>query len=87
VAAAAGARFGVAAEVEGHAPGESGEPIKHVFTHRVWRLHPWRLRAKSKPSMGGPGGVHERVLMDAALPEGGVPKLTRKLLERLGDER
>ena len=58
-----------------------GPPVKHVFSHRVWHLRPLRLRAKKRPSLKGRDAVW---LEPDALPEGGIPTVTRKLLERLG---
>ena len=80
VAAAATAHFGVEVEVLGRV---GDEPVTHVFTHRIWRLWPWRVRARKAPAMGTRPGVHGRHLCEGELPEGGIPRLTRKLLEAL----
>jgi A/G-specific adenine glycosylase len=51
-------------------------PIDHVFTHRVWHLHPWQIRVARKPFLSNP-----HVWMRAGrLPEGGIPSVTRKLI-------
>ena len=62
------------------------EPIKHVFTHRVWIL--WPARAEVEPTdlsdeSGTAIGEHAWIA-PGQRPLGGIPTVTEKLLERLG---
>ncbi len=81
LAASARAELGVRVEL-GDAP---LEPVKHVFSHRIWHIVPWPARARrsSKPGARADGRSFAWVERDAE-PEGGVPTLTRKLLRALG---
>jgi len=62
------------------------EPLKHVFTHRVWLL--WPCRAEAAP--GGPdlpessGADATAWIAPGERPPGGIPTVTERLLERLG---
>ena len=71
------------------------EPIKHVFTHRIWML--WPLRAdldladgNDLRSPGNPGPLASLAADETAWilpgerPVGGIPTVTQRLLERLG---
>ncbi len=64
------------------------EPVKHVFTHRVWRLWPCRGEADAATEMAertGREGQAETLWIAAGeRPVGGIPRVTEKLLERLG---
>lgn len=59
------------------------EPVRHVFTHRVWVLWPCRVEAVRDDL---PQETGERRLWIAAgeRPLGGIPRVTEKLLERIG---
>jgi A/G-specific adenine glycosylase len=56
-------------------------PIVHVFTHRIWELWPWVGTARSRPRIQArtDGRVLSLAPVDA-LPDGGIPSVTRKLL-------
>ncbi len=54
--------------------------VKHIFTHRIWELHPCRVEATGKQT---DIGTHYTWLHPGELPSGGVPKVTRKLLAAL----
>jgi A/G-specific adenine glycosylase len=76
LAAAASASLGVTVKLDA----QPGKPVKHVFTHRIWHLLPWPARSgkavkidASRFAWFGPDSQ----------PEGGVPTLTRKLLQAL----
>jgi A/G-specific adenine glycosylase len=59
------------------------EPIKHVFTHRVWIL--WPCRADVDLADGSGQALGEAAwIAPGERPVGGIPTLTEKLLERLG---
>ena len=71
------------------------EPIKHVFTHRIWML--WPLRAdldladgNDLRSPGNPGPLATLApdetawILPGERPVGGIPTVTQRLLERLG---
>lgn len=70
------------------------EPVKHVFTHRVWLLWPCRGEADLTSRPSGPDLSEETPLTGSAAdsawiapgerPAGGIPTVTEKLLERLG---
>ena len=83
---------------EGHAPGAAlaaalgvdlaGEPIvlprvDHVFTHRIWHVHPCIVRVRRKPK---PIERHVWSGVDD-LPEGGIPSVTSKILARIAEGR
>lgn len=56
------------------------EPVKHVFTHRVWLLWPARGDAVTDdPAIGDATWI-----APGERPGGGIPTVTEKLLERLG---
>lgn len=66
------------------------EPIKHVFTHRIWML--WPLRADLDLADGnliaGPLTAltpdETAWILPGERPVGGIPTVTQRLLERLG---
>ncbi len=62
------------------------EPVKHVFTHRVWILWPVRAEVDLADGSGAPlGEVGEHAWIGPGQrPVGGIPTMTEKLLERLG---
>lgn len=61
----------------------AGGDVKHVFTHRVWKLRPVICR------VGAPVPTREGAWIEVAevrgggVPKGGVPSVTRKVLEKL----
>jgi A/G-specific adenine glycosylase len=57
-----------------------GPMVRHVFTHRIWELHPARVDLPKRPALAEPTtwiAVGER-------PDGGLPSITSKLLRALG---
>lgn len=53
--------------------------VKHVFTHRVWELHPCRVEVVGRPELA----ANYAWIDPGTLPAGGVPKVTKKLLAAL----
>lgn len=64
------------------------EPVKHVFTHRVWVLWPCRGEVEAEVELaegtGRKGQAETMWIAAGERPIGGIPRLTEKLLERLG---
>ena len=62
------------------------EPIKHVFTHRVWLLWPCRADADLADGSGSvlTAATHFEWIAPGERPQGGIPTVTERLLERLG---
>ncbi|MFZ6184912.1 A/G-specific adenine glycosylase [Nannocystis pusilla] len=63
------------------------EPVKHVFTHRVWMLWPCRGEAAVvdvSHMSGYEDGPGRMWIAPGERPRGGIPKVTEKVLERLG---
>lgn len=60
------------------------EPIKHVFTHRVWLLWPCRADADLSDGSGTTSAEHTAWIAPGERPDGGIPTVTERLLERLG---
>ena len=62
------------------------EPIKHVFTHRVWLLWPCRADADLADGSGSvlTAATHFEWIAPGERPNGGIPTVTERLLERLG---
>lgn len=56
----------------------SAEPVRHVFTHRVWEMQPLVVTATRKPKTLPSGDV--AWLAPGQRPEGGIPTVTEKLL-------
>ncbi|MEE9386874.1 MAG: A/G-specific adenine glycosylase [Nannocystaceae bacterium] len=52
-------------------------PLKHVFTHRIWQLTPWRVRLLEPPRAKIDGHAWATA---TKLPAGGIPSVTTKLL-------
>lgn len=74
------AYFGVALELAA-APAPA---VRHVFTHRIWQITPWSARAKRAPKLRGRDDGRELAWVSGDRgPLGGVPTLTRKLLDAL----
>lgn len=70
--------FGVALELAA-APAPA---VRHVFTHRIWQITPWLARAKRAPKLRGRVDGRELAWVSGERgPLGGVPTLTRKLLD------
>lgn len=64
---------------------EPTDRVKHVFTHRVWHLLPWRCTARRRPKTTGRKDGRELCWIDRGeRPSGGMPSVTEKLLDRLG---
>lgn len=61
---------------------QAGAPLKHVFTHRVWWLHPTQLALPRK--LGRKAQGEWSLILPGERPRGGVPSVTNRLLERLG---
>ena len=60
------------------------QPVRHVFTHRIWRLLPWPARASRAVRTRSRADQRRLAWLDANQPfDGGVPTLTRKLLRAL----
>jgi A/G-specific adenine glycosylase len=57
-----------------------GPMVRHVFTHRIWELHPARVELPRRPKLAAPTAW----IADGQRPEGGLPSVTAKLLRALG---
>lgn len=69
------------------APRWKSEPlpmVRHVFTHKIWELHPIVGRAPRKPSLTSVEPDRQAWITPGARPDGGLPRVTQKLLDRLG---
>jgi len=61
------------------------EPIKHIFTHRVWLLWPCRADLSEESGTTTPtADPHSAWIAPGERPHGGIPTVTERLLERLG---
>ncbi len=85
----ASARLGVALELAEQPLAQ----VRHVFSHRVWLMHPWpavvgkRARVRAREPEQPSDAAREWEWVEGGKPaKGGVPTLTRKLLAAL-DER
>jgi A/G-specific adenine glycosylase len=58
--------------------------VRHVFTHRIWDLHPLLGRASKKPQWRHAPADRQCFVAPGEAPPGGLPRVTEKLLERLG---
>jgi len=58
--------------------------VKHVFTHRVWQVTPWIARCELPSVLERADAVWSH---RGAAPVGGIPALTRKLLEQVAGAR
>ena len=54
--------------------------VRHVFTHRIWELHPARVEVPRRPSLREP----TTWIAAGDRPEGGLPSVTAKLLRAVG---
>ncbi|MCX4242137.1 A/G-specific adenine glycosylase [Paraliomyxa miuraensis] len=57
--------------------------VRHVFTHRIWELHPLVGRASRKPRWPGLPDERQCWLEAGQAPPGGLPRVASKLLERI----
>ncbi|MEZ4449520.1 MAG: A/G-specific adenine glycosylase [Nannocystaceae bacterium] len=74
------ARVKAATGVAVRKPEPAGDPVRHVFTHRVWNLYPCRARAIGEPE----AGEGRMWIARGERPPGGIPTITEKVLARLG---
>lgn len=58
--------------------------VRHVFTHRIWELHPLMGRAGRQPRWPGLEDDRQCLLAPGQAPPGGLPRVTEKLLARAG---
>ncbi len=58
--------------------------VRHVFTHRIWDLHPLQGKARRTPQWPEAPADRQCMLAPGEAPPGGLPRVTEKLLERLG---
>ncbi len=58
--------------------------VRHVFTHRIWTMHPLVGRAPRKPNYAGVEADRQCFIRPGEHPDGGLPRVTSKLLEQLG---
>ncbi|MCH9687701.1 MAG: A/G-specific adenine glycosylase, partial [Deltaproteobacteria bacterium] len=59
-------------------------PVRHVFTHRIWQLHPLIGRVPRKPRWLDASDDRQQFIAPGQRPDGGMPRVTEKLLERIG---
>lgn len=59
-------------------------PVRHVFTHRIWDLHPWTCEAGRRPHPAGLSPKDRTWIAPGERPEGGIPRVTEKLLASVG---
>jgi A/G-specific adenine glycosylase len=57
-----------------------GPVVRHVFTHRIWELHPARIELAKRPRIAEP----TTWIAAGQRPEGGLPSVTAKLLRAVG---
>lgn len=76
----------IAAVIEGtvRVGGNTGDPVVHTFTHRVWEMHPVIVTAEAPVALRGIEASRIDWLAPRQKPVGGLPTLTRKLLARIG---
>jgi A/G-specific adenine glycosylase len=58
--------------------------VRHVFTHRIWDLHPLLGQASKEPQWKHAPADRQAWIAPGEAPPGGLPRVTEKLLERLG---
>ncbi|MEM9454690.1 MAG: A/G-specific adenine glycosylase [Myxococcota bacterium] len=58
--------------------------VRHVFTHRIWQIHPLVGRAARKPAWTQAPVERQCFIAPGQRPPGGMPRVTEKLLERIG---
>jgi A/G-specific adenine glycosylase len=75
-------QLGLSPGVLGETRPLGGEPVKHVFTHRVWWLYPGVLELEGALAKSTPGEWSS--IRPGERPKGGVPSVTNRVLEALG---
>ncbi len=58
--------------------------VRHVFTHRIWELHPVACKLERPPELHGIAARRVAWIRKGERPEGGIPSVTEKLLASLG---
>jgi A/G-specific adenine glycosylase len=58
--------------------------VRHVFTHRIWDMHPLLGQASRKPQWQHAPTDRQCLIAPGEHPPGGLPRATEKLLERVG---
>ncbi|MEX1363526.1 MAG: A/G-specific adenine glycosylase [Nannocystaceae bacterium] len=58
--------------------------VRHVFTHRIWQVHAVLGRAARKPRWTELPADRHCYIEPGQRPPGGLPRVTAKLLERVG---
>lgn len=58
--------------------------VRHVFTHRIWELHPLVGQASRTPQWRHAPADRQCLVAPGEAPPGGLPRVTEKLLERVG---
>lgn len=58
--------------------------VRHVFTHRIWKMRPLVGRSRRKPQWKDHPPDRQCFIAPGEHPPGGLPRLTHKLLERVG---
>jgi len=58
--------------------------VRHVFTHRIWDLHPLLGQATLRPEWRHAPVDRQCLVAPGEPPPGGLPRVTEKLLERIG---
>lgn len=58
--------------------------LRHVFTHRIWEIHPLVGRASRTPTWVHAPADRQCFIAPGEAPPGGLPRVTEKLLERVG---
>jgi A/G-specific adenine glycosylase len=71
--------LGVAVSVER----SRSQVVQHVFTHRIWQLHPLRITASERPCVPDALPEHVAWIAPGQRPRGGIPSVTEKLLRAL----
>lgn len=65
-------------------PRDAGPNVRHVFTHRIWEMKPVRIELPRRPPLPGLGKDDRIWVRRRERPAGGVPSVTRKLLDAIG---
>jgi A/G-specific adenine glycosylase len=58
--------------------------VQHVFTHRIWDLYPLLGQASRRPRWRDLPADRQCLVAPGEAPLGGLPRVTAKLLERVG---
>lgn len=67
-----------------HARKSDAEPVKHVFSHRIWQLWLCTVEPDSLLDRDHQGSEHQQWIRKGERPRGGTPQVTEKLLVRIG---